>query len=231
MRRRRSASRTPPALLSTVELATVALAVLVAPALARVRLPTSRHPDPHRPPWPAAPLGLERVWPLTGVTGQNHQRGRRHRRPAPADARPACPAGGRRSTPGRGPPARATATGRACSSPASSPPRSYPASGLAPEATALPVLQASNGQDSTVDKLGSGIRAAVDRHTRVVNGLFTSRGPDRLGLAHQTYMEYLAARALAARPSNTVRPLLQDDRRWRPCGGERMADRAAPSVR
>ncbi len=66
--------------------------------------------------------------------------------------------------------------------------------------------------DGGVEK-SDGDEVRVDRHAlrqALATGLFTSRGPDRLGFAHQTYMEYLAARALAARPANTVRPLLQD---------------------
>jgi hypothetical protein len=58
-----------------------------------------------------------------------------------------------------------------------------------------------------------GDEVRVDRHAlrqALATGLFSSRGPDRLGFAHQTYMEYLAAHAMAARPTRTVRPLLQD---------------------
>jgi hypothetical protein len=69
-----------------------------------------------------------------------------------------------------------------------------------------------------VSDLDRGIERAGEEQVRVDRdaldqafgtALFTSRGVERLGFAHQTYMEYLAAQALADRPPHSVRQLIQ----------------------
>lgn len=156
----------------------LALALLAGAALTGPGVPAAAAPGCQLPatrtitdrPWSSTRLGFDRVWPLTQGAGQvvgvvdtgvdaNHPMLAQRVLTGVDELHPGAPGTG--DCDGHGTfvagiiaAARLPGIGFA---------------GVAPEATILPVRQASNGQDGTVDTLSAGIRDAVDRHARVIN--------------------------------------------------------------
>lgn len=137
----------------------------------------------HAMPWAQQRLGLQRVWPITqgqGVTVAVVDTGVDGQQPFLAGAvlpgTDVINGGGSADTDcdGHGTFVAGIVAGRQLPG--------FGFSGVAPEATILPVRQANSTSDGTAQSLADGIRAAVSQHARVINVSIVTAQPT-LGLA------------------------------------------------